>query len=119
MLTHDQIMNMTMARVPHGELAGAVICKHRSVEGYDVVFGIDSVHKEYYNLLRAASFLYRIIDEHKEAMRATVEHLESAGLDSLVPHFLNMQSGLAVAQDLAVNGLEDLARRSDILKKNE
>lgn len=112
-------MNMTMARVPHGELAGAVICKHRNIEGYDVVFGLDSVHKEYYNLLRAASFLYRIIDEHKEAMRVAVEQLEDAGADGLAHYFLTMQGGLAVAQDLAVNGLEDFARRSDILKKNE
>lgn len=112
-LTHEQIMALRMIRLEDGESTGAIIAT-TNTEELNVVFTVDSVHKSYYNLLRASAFMYQTLNAQKECLQSLVDFLEAQGIDSLVATLLTLQSTLEIAQQTAVSGVEEMVKRTGV-----
>jgi len=112
MLNHEQIINAKFVRMP----GGAVVDMNPFLAEQVVVMTEQSVGNGYYNLLRAASFLYQTVQLHSVAIQQMIDTCEEQGQDNLVPGLLSLLQGLDIGKQVAVVGIEEVARRLNYTK---
>lgn len=102
MLTHDQIMKLKLTRFKNGEIVNV---DTERKEG-EIVFEQNSVHPEYYNLLRASGVLYGTLHYQGVALQQLIEVCKQVGATDLIPTLEQMKSPIEFALALAEHGVE-------------
>lgn len=108
MLNHKQILEAKFIR---NEQTGAIVDMNPAMSSPVVVMTPTSVGNGYYNLLRSAAFLYQTVELHSKAIQTMIDVYEAAGQDSVVPGLLTLLQGLDIGKQIALNGVEDVAKR--------
>ncbi len=113
MLTHEQIIAAKLVRLP----CGAVVDMNPTLPEQVVVMTKQSVGEEYYNVLRASTFLYQTVELHSRAIQVMIDACEAEGYDNLVPGLLSLLQGLDIGKRVALDGVEVVAKRLNFVPK--
>lgn len=113
MLTHEQILAAKFVRLP----TGAVVDMNPNLPAQVVVMTEQSVGNGYYNLLRSASMLYQTVELHSIAIQKMIDACEEDGQDNLVPGLLSLLQGLDIGKQVALHGVEVVAKRLNFMPK--
>lgn len=121
-LNHMQIEGMLMFVDP---ATGNVIAAPKNDPSNNAVhvFGPrTTVEPVFYNLLAASATLYQTLSEHYRALGIMMEPLEAQTDDpaamQLHRSLSTMQDGLLLAQQVALEGMEKVAKSLDVSKRS-
>ena len=101
MLTHDEIMQANFVTQD-----GHVYCTNPDNKSLTLVFTRESVHPDFFNVLRAALLLYQTSQHTSVMLDGLVQLAESVNADVLVPPLLNAGATTKVVRDAAIVGIE-------------
>lgn len=107
MLTHDEIIKTKLVIGTEGPFAGLIM------DGSKIV---GSVESKYCNLLAASAIMYNTLHQHQQALAKFVEALEQHDVNFLTPGLLDLQIGLDIAKQVALDGVEVVAQRYNMPK---
>jgi hypothetical protein len=77
-----------------------------------LVFTRESVHPDFFNLLRTAVLLYQTSQHTAVLIDNLVSMAETANADILVPPLLNANASTVVVREAAVKGIETIIART-------
>ena len=108
MLTHEQLMQANLVTNERGEVFATFDNGKTAV----LIFTRDSVHADFFNVLRTAVLLYQTSQHTSTLLDNLVTMAEDAGADILVPPLMNASASTSVVRNAAVEGIEKIIART-------
>jgi hypothetical protein len=106
-VNHEEISSYWLVK---DENNNVIALNTKEFEEPKLVFTPDSVAPDWFNLLRASAVLYQQLTLQYNAIQALIELSESSGVgEMLLSNFQSMQTGILLAQQVAIKGVEDVA----------
>lgn len=101
MLTHDQIMQTNFVMQD-----GNVFATNPDNKSLTLIFTKESVHPEFFNILRASLLLYQTSQHCATMIDGLIGLAEAAGADQIVQPMLNANATTEVVRRAAIVGIE-------------